>query len=62
MTFGFLAAQLLLDTYAGTEGPDHRLFAFNRTLTRVSRPDHWRASYIRFRLCRFRGRFLAHLG
>jgi glycine/D-amino acid oxidase-like deaminating enzyme len=30
MTFGFLAAQLLLDTYAGTEGPDHRLFAFNR--------------------------------
>ena len=30
MTFGFLAAQLLLDIYAGIEGPDHRLFAFNR--------------------------------
>jgi glycine/D-amino acid oxidase-like deaminating enzyme len=31
MTFGFLAAQLLLDTYFGIEGPDHRLFAFNRS-------------------------------
>ena len=31
MTFGFLAAQQLLDTYAGTEGLDHRLFAFNRS-------------------------------
>jgi len=31
MTFGFLAAQLLLDAYAGREGPDHRLFAFNRS-------------------------------
>jgi glycine/D-amino acid oxidase-like deaminating enzyme len=30
MTFGFLAAQLLLDTYRGTEGSDHQLFAFNR--------------------------------
>jgi glycine/D-amino acid oxidase-like deaminating enzyme len=31
MTFGFLAAQLLLDTYGGIEGPDQRLFAFNRS-------------------------------
>jgi glycine/D-amino acid oxidase-like deaminating enzyme len=30
MTFGFLAAKLLLDTYCGIEGPDQRLFAFNR--------------------------------
>jgi glycine/D-amino acid oxidase-like deaminating enzyme len=34
MTFGFLAARLLLDIYAGAEGPDHRLFAFNRAATR----------------------------
>jgi glycine/D-amino acid oxidase-like deaminating enzyme len=31
MTFGFLAAQQLLDAYLGREGPDHRLFAFNRS-------------------------------
>jgi glycine/D-amino acid oxidase-like deaminating enzyme len=31
MTFGFLAAQLLLGSYTGTEGPDQRLFAFNRS-------------------------------
>jgi glycine/D-amino acid oxidase-like deaminating enzyme len=30
MTFGFLAARLLLEMYAGTDGPDHQLFAFNR--------------------------------
>jgi glycine/D-amino acid oxidase-like deaminating enzyme len=34
MTFGFLAAQLLLDTYGGTEGSDHQLFAFNRSRRR----------------------------
>jgi glycine/D-amino acid oxidase-like deaminating enzyme len=30
MTFGFLAARLLLDWYNGRDGADHRLFAFNR--------------------------------
>jgi glycine/D-amino acid oxidase-like deaminating enzyme len=34
MTFGFLAARLLLDAYAGAEGADHRLFAFDRVRDR----------------------------
>jgi glycine/D-amino acid oxidase-like deaminating enzyme len=31
MTFGFLAAKLLLDWYRGVRSADHRLFAFGRT-------------------------------
>jgi glycine/D-amino acid oxidase-like deaminating enzyme len=31
MTFGFLAAQLLLGIYSGTPSGDYELFAFNRT-------------------------------
>jgi glycine/D-amino acid oxidase-like deaminating enzyme len=30
MTFGFLAARLLLDWYRGDRSNDHRLFAFTR--------------------------------
>ena len=30
MTFGFLAAQMLLEQFNGVRSPDHRLFAFNR--------------------------------
>lgn len=30
MTFGFLAARLLLERWQGIESPDHALFAFNR--------------------------------
>ena len=30
MTFGFLAARLLLDAFHGHWHPDHELFAFNR--------------------------------
>lgn len=30
MTFGFLAARLLLDWYRGDRSSDHRLFAFDR--------------------------------
>ena len=30
MTFGFLAARLLLDWYRGDRSPDHELFAFSR--------------------------------
>lgn len=30
MTFGFLAARLLLERWQGAESPDHALFAFNR--------------------------------
>jgi len=30
MTFGFLAARLLLERWQGVESPDHALFAFNR--------------------------------
>jgi glycine/D-amino acid oxidase-like deaminating enzyme len=31
MTFGFLAARLLLEMYQGRESPDHELFAFSRS-------------------------------
>ena len=30
MTFGFLAARLLLEWYLGNRSPDHELFAFAR--------------------------------
>jgi glycine/D-amino acid oxidase-like deaminating enzyme len=34
MTFGFLAAQLLLEWYAGKRTADHRLFGFERSAAR----------------------------
>ncbi|MCC7010301.1 MAG: FAD-binding oxidoreductase [Acidobacteria bacterium] len=34
MTFGFLAARLLLEQYRGIRSPDHALFAFNRKAKR----------------------------
>jgi glycine/D-amino acid oxidase-like deaminating enzyme len=30
MTFGFLAAQMLLEQWQGIDSPDHQLFAFGR--------------------------------
>jgi hypothetical protein len=30
MTFGFLAARLLLERWQGVNSPDHALFAFDR--------------------------------
>jgi hypothetical protein len=30
MTFGFLAARLLLERWQGIRSPDHALFAFDR--------------------------------
>ena len=48
MTFGFLAAQLLLDIYTGTEGPDHRLFAFNRAREGERYFRGWRLGIGRF--------------
>lgn len=32
MTFGFLAARLLLEWYKGKRTDDHRLFGFDRTV------------------------------
>jgi glycine/D-amino acid oxidase-like deaminating enzyme len=35
MTFGFLAARILLERWRGIESPDHELFAFGRTRRRA---------------------------
>ena len=37
MTFGFLAARLLLEQWRGIDSPDHRLFAFGRSRGRIGR-------------------------